>query len=212
MIRKNMNALCSEDPSLIENYDKAVADTENMWVCHHRLELDENGKQQYSSAELKEKGMYYKRPASELIFLTANEHMALHMNDEAKEKLSKLHKKLWRNPKRKRIMREKAEEKRQLGLTLTGIEQNASTAAYREYQKLQHRDWYRRNKDRWNAYNYQRRLMKLTDQELQDLYDKHANSIIIAIQTGFTDRIPALEKHNASIQAEMDRRKEAKNG
>ena len=43
------------------------------------------------------------------------------------------------------------------------------------------------------------------------VYDKHANSIIIAIQTGFTDRIPKLEKHNESIQAEMDRRKEEKN-
>lgn len=212
MIRKNMKALCSEDPSLIENYDKAVADTENLWVCHHRLELDEEGKTVHSKQELIDMGMYWKRPASELIFLTVSDHMALHMNDEVKEKLSRLHKKLWRNPKRKRIMREKAQEKREQGLTLTGIEQNASTAAYREYQKLQHRDWYKRNKDRWNAYNYRRRLMKLTDQELQDLYDKHANSIIIAIQTGFTDRIPKLEKHNASIQAEMDRRKEEKNG
>lgn len=212
MIRKNMKELCSEDPSLIENYDKAIADTENMWVCHHRLEIDENGKQRYSRAELKEKGMYYKRPASELIFLTNAEHIALHMNDEAKEKLRQLHKKLWKNPKRKRLMREKAQEKREQGLTLTGIEQNASTAAYREYQRLQHRDWYRRNKDKWNAYNYRRKLMKMTDEQLQDLYDKHANSIIIALQTGLTERIPALEKHNACIQAEMDRRKEEKNG
>ena len=25
-------------PELIENYDLAIADTNNMWICHHRLE------------------------------------------------------------------------------------------------------------------------------------------------------------------------------
>ena len=211
MIRKNMKMLCSEDPSLIENYDKAVADTERLWVCHHRLELDEEGKTVHSKQELIDMGMYWKRPASELIFLTVSDHMALHMNDDARQKLREVHTRLWKNPKRKRIMREKAEEKRRNGLTLTGIEQNASTAAYREYQKLQHRDWYRRNKDRWNAYNYRRKLMKMSDEELEALYNKHKNSIIIAIQTGFTDRIPKLEEFNSHIEAEMQRRKEANN-
>lgn len=34
---------CCEDFSLIENYDKAVADKEQVWHCHHRLEICENG-------------------------------------------------------------------------------------------------------------------------------------------------------------------------
>ena len=118
MIRKNMKMLCSEDPSLIENYDKAVADTERLWVCHHRLELDEEGKTVHSKQELIDMGMYWKRPASELIFLTVSDHMALHMNDDARQKLREVHTRLWKNPKRKRIMREKAEEKRRNGLTL----------------------------------------------------------------------------------------------
>ena len=30
---------CSEDISLIENYDKAVNDKEQTWHCHHRREI-----------------------------------------------------------------------------------------------------------------------------------------------------------------------------
>ena len=28
---------CCEDPSLIENYDLAIADTTQTWICHHIL-------------------------------------------------------------------------------------------------------------------------------------------------------------------------------
>ena len=61
----------------IENYDKAIADTEHIWICHHRLEIDENGNEVKQSI-LKEKGLLYHRPASELIFVTAKEHAAIH--------------------------------------------------------------------------------------------------------------------------------------
>jgi hypothetical protein len=61
----------------IENYDKAIADTEHTWICHHRLEIDENGNEVKASV-LKEKGLLYHRPASELIFVTAKEHAAIH--------------------------------------------------------------------------------------------------------------------------------------
>lgn len=40
-IRKNgkpySNCLCTT-PNLIENYDKAIADKTQTWICHHRLE------------------------------------------------------------------------------------------------------------------------------------------------------------------------------
>lgn len=38
MIPKNTYKYCREDISLIENYDKAIADkSKKRWVCHHRL-------------------------------------------------------------------------------------------------------------------------------------------------------------------------------
>ena len=95
---KNIQRFCCEDPCLIENYDKAIADTENTWHCHHRLEVQ--GDKVITTKELKEQGLYWNRPAYELIFLTHSEHMALHrrgkaspnkgkkLSEEAKEKLS----------------------------------------------------------------------------------------------------------------------------
>ena len=66
---------CCEDVSLIENYDIAV-NSPDKYDCHHRFEI-QNGKE-ISVRELKERGLYYKRPANELIFITHNEHTAMH--------------------------------------------------------------------------------------------------------------------------------------
>lgn len=74
MISRHIDLVCSEDPSLIENYDKAINDQTQMWECHHRLETDLNVSAQY----LKEHNLYLNRPASELIFLTKSEHQKLH--------------------------------------------------------------------------------------------------------------------------------------
>ena len=63
---------CKEDISLIENYDKAVADKRRVWHCHHRRETI------YTRSGLKEIGEYYNRPACELIFLTPTDHRRLH--------------------------------------------------------------------------------------------------------------------------------------
>lgn len=65
---------CCEDPSLIENYEQAIADKSQTWHCHHRKETDEG----LSRSELIKMGLYWKRPACELIFLTQSEHMSLH--------------------------------------------------------------------------------------------------------------------------------------
>ena len=65
-------AYCSEDPSLIENYALAVADTTQTWVCHHILG------EQYSKKYLKDNGLYESRPACELRFMTHAEHQILH--------------------------------------------------------------------------------------------------------------------------------------
>lgn len=76
--KKCAKSYCSEDISLIENYELAISDTQK-WVCHHRLECV-NGIFT-SPAELIKKGLYKKRPSAELIFLTAAEHRALHNKD-----------------------------------------------------------------------------------------------------------------------------------
>lgn len=67
---------CCEDISLIENYDIAISSAEQ-YECHHRGELLPCGK--FSSDDLKKFGLYWSRPASELIFLSATEHRQLHM-------------------------------------------------------------------------------------------------------------------------------------
>lgn len=87
------HAYCSESLSLIENYDKAIADTTQTWICHHRLELHDDYRN--SIEDLKLMNLYYNRPASELIYLTRSEHTTLHMTgkrriftDEHRRKLS----------------------------------------------------------------------------------------------------------------------------
>ena len=69
---KNVKSFCKDDISLIENYDKAIADQTQTWICHHRRETI------YTSDELIEIGEYYHRPVSELIMLTRSEHAAIH--------------------------------------------------------------------------------------------------------------------------------------
>ena len=69
---KNVKKFCKDDFSLIENYDKAIADDTQVWDCHHRRETI------YSVKDLQDIGEYYNRPACELIFLTKSEHTRLH--------------------------------------------------------------------------------------------------------------------------------------
>lgn len=85
--KKRAIKYCKNDISLIENYDKAVADNSQVWYCHHRRESI------YSAKELIDIGEYYNRPACELIFLTPNEHHRLHHlgkypNEESRKKMS----------------------------------------------------------------------------------------------------------------------------
>ena len=74
----NAKRFCSEDISLIENYQQAISDEEKMWDTHHRRECDENGRTLFTKKQLIEMGLYFKRPASELIFVTKSMHLKLH--------------------------------------------------------------------------------------------------------------------------------------
>lgn len=111
--RLNLQKYCTEDISLIENYEKADSDNTEMWSCHHRLETHfSDGTERphnafLSKAELIALGMYWDRPASELIFMTRSDHQALHnkkrkgqrASEETRRKLSEAHKGKGRGPK-----------------------------------------------------------------------------------------------------------------
>lgn len=88
-------------PELIENYDKAIADTNQAWTCHHRLEThNSDGERRLvdiSKKELIALDMYWDRPPEELIFLTRAEHVGLHnkgkkLSEEYKRKISEANK------------------------------------------------------------------------------------------------------------------------
>ena len=64
-----------EKMSDIENYEIARMEGFEQWVIHHRLETRGFG---YTSEELRALGLYYYRPASELIFLKYTDHSKLH--------------------------------------------------------------------------------------------------------------------------------------
>ena len=68
---------CSEPLELIENYQQAKADNFAGWCIHHRLEIQES--KRVSRQELKDKDLYYDRPASELVFMRTTEHKRLHL-------------------------------------------------------------------------------------------------------------------------------------
>lgn len=97
---QNAKLYCRDDLSLIENYDKAVADTAHVWDLHHRLELTLDGEFAHSKEDLIRMDMYYDRPYFELILLTKSEHRRLHKkgknsplkgkhrSDETKRKIS----------------------------------------------------------------------------------------------------------------------------
>lgn len=69
---------CCEDISHIEGYNEAILPDSGPWVCHHRLGielgLDHNG--------LEARGLYYGRPASELLFMRRSEHGSIHNRGE----------------------------------------------------------------------------------------------------------------------------------
>lgn len=61
-----------KDYESIENYEAAKKDNFKNWVCHHR-------KGEFIPAEeLRALGLYYNRPAEELLFITVSEHSSLH--------------------------------------------------------------------------------------------------------------------------------------
>ena len=72
----------------IENYEQAINDKTNTWICHHRDEIRilPSGMVAIRSVEeLVENGRYYDCPPNELIFLTRTEHNKLHSKFKKEE-------------------------------------------------------------------------------------------------------------------------------
>lgn len=61
----------------IENYEIALNDKTQTWVCHHRREV-QDGFRIWTKEELIKVGQYYHREPNELIFMTKSEHTSLH--------------------------------------------------------------------------------------------------------------------------------------
>ena len=89
---------CCEDFSNIEGYKEALENPNVEYHCHHRLEIQED--KILSVKELIDLGLYYNRPASELIILTKQEHLDLHnkayksirLSEEVRKKISEANK------------------------------------------------------------------------------------------------------------------------
>ena len=86
---RRVKKYCKEDISKIKNYDKAIADTTQIWICHHMTETWWN----CTPKDLIENECYYNRKACELIFLTKAEHNRIHnqgkhISEETRRKLS----------------------------------------------------------------------------------------------------------------------------
>ena len=93
---------CCEDLSLIENYELAVNDSTHTWDCHHRGEILPCGR--FSIDDLKKFGLYFNRPAAELIFLTHSEHRRLHAKGVLKGPMSEATKKALSEANSKKIL------------------------------------------------------------------------------------------------------------
>ena len=108
-----------KEPEKIENYEKAKADNFKGWECHHRLEThNSDGIRRIvdiSVEELIALGMYYHRPAEELIFLTDEEHGQLHQ--KGKKRSAETRRKMSGAKKDKKLSEE---HKKKIGLAMEG--------------------------------------------------------------------------------------------
>lgn len=78
------------DYTKIEGYADAMADTDNIWDCHHRREVFANGNT-LSVDALKHFGLYYNVPPEDLIFMKHSDHMKLHKAHAKYTRLGKKH-------------------------------------------------------------------------------------------------------------------------
>ena len=93
---------CSDDISKIENYDKAIADTTQTWVCHQKSEakkgrnLSESHRRKISEALKGENHpMYGKHFSEEHRRKISEAHEGLTHSEETRRKMSDAAKRRW---------------------------------------------------------------------------------------------------------------------
>ena len=81
-----LEAYC-KDYTNIENYEKALKDKFVGWCCHHRLETNTSDGERrlvdITAKELIALGIYYHRPADELILMKSKDHRRLHLSGKS---------------------------------------------------------------------------------------------------------------------------------
>ena len=91
MINLGFVKKCCKDYTLIANYEEAMNDKTQTWICHHILgEI-------LTLEQLIEHNFYYDVPPCMLKFVTKSEHRCIHNkgkhhSDETRQKLSESHK------------------------------------------------------------------------------------------------------------------------
>lgn len=97
--------------------------------------------------------------------------------DEEKKARSDYMKAMWKKRSFRRRMKERVRENRALGKNLVNIPQLESDRDYRDYQRLQHRIWYKKNREKWNAYTLKKKYEQMNTDELFALRNKWINQI-----------------------------------
>jgi hypothetical protein len=97
--------------------------------------------------------------------------------DEQKKARSDYMKAMWKKRSFRRRMKERVRENRALGKNLVNIPQLESDKDYRDYQRLQHRSWYKKNREKWNAYTLKKKYEQMNTDELLALRNKWIRQI-----------------------------------
>lgn len=131
-----------KDYENIENYEKAKADNFIGWCIHHRRQThNSNGERllvDITAKELKALGLYWNRPADELIFLTTSEHAILHQkgkhrSEETRNKISEANKGKHLSEEHKRSISEgqRGEKNHNYGKTKSNETKNKLSNAFK---------------------------------------------------------------------------------
>lgn len=132
---------------LIENYEKAI-NSDEMYICHHRKEIDKDGRNAFSADELIDLGEYFHRPPEELIFLTKSEHKALHQAANNKDRIVTDEHKRELNKARQKRYREKHKEE----INVKARERWKTKSEYRIQKTRKHKEWIEQHPG-WNKEN-----------------------------------------------------------
>ena len=97
--------------------------------------------------------------------------------DEERKARSVQMKQLWKKRGYRRKIKEARRKTREEGGCLVNIPQLESDKDYRDYQRLQHRIWYAKNRNKWNTYALKKKYEQTTTDRLIALRTKWLNQV-----------------------------------